>query len=83
MKKMHKVVAVVLMVAALAVSQSAVFAAPTQGMSMATSHSESTSLFGRFLTILTAIWGGDKGAVWTGGAGGGNNTAIWGSEGRG
>ena len=87
MKKMRKAVAVVvLVVAAMALSQTGAFAAPTQGAAMATSHSENPGLYGRFLEILGSIWGGSiwGGSIWGGsGSGGGNNGAIWTGDGRG
>jgi len=71
MRKMHKIVAVALVVAALAMIQPAVFAAPSDsGVMNATSHSSSTGLFGRFMELLAAIWGGGPGhgaAIWGGG----------------
>ena len=68
MRKMHKVVAVALVVAALAMVQPAVFAAPSDsGVVNATSHTANTSLFDRFMDLLAAVWGGGKAAVWGGG----------------
>jgi hypothetical protein len=84
MKKIRKVAAAVLVVAAMMLAQSAVSAAPLRGMAMATEHSANDSLFGRFLALFGAIWGGDGSAVWGGnGPGGGGNGAVWGGGGGG
>ena len=76
MKKMAKVLMV--LVLALVLCQSAM-AAPTQGAAMATANSNRPGVFEQFLGLLSAIWGGDRAAIW---GGGGGNAAIWGGGGH-
>jgi hypothetical protein len=79
MKKMSKLVAAVMIVAALSAGQSALMAAPMQGAGRALTHSRSDGLYARFLRLLTAVWGGGGTAVWGGGtAVWGGGTAVWG-----
>ena len=75
MKRMTKV-AVIL--AALTIGQSAVFAAPVQGANMASGRAAGDGIYNRLLNVLAAIWG-DNAAVW--GGNGANHAAVWGGNG--
>ncbi len=99
MKKMTKIAAALMVVAALTFGQSMLMAAPTQGATIATQRSASLSLFAHFMSLL----GLSSGPAETGTTGGltssptslrsgtskqqnltpSTDGAIWGGSGRG
>ncbi len=62
MKRMAKVAMVAVILAALAIGQSTVFAAPIRGAG----HASGDGFFQHLLSVFAALWGGGHAAVWGG-----------------
>ena len=78
MKKMARVVMVAVVLAALALGQSAVFAAPVRGAQTAAGHANGQGLFAHILGALTAVWGHSSSLRDPIKKAPGQETAIWG-----
>ncbi len=83
MKKMARVVMVAVVLAALALGQSAVFAAPVRGAQTAAGHANGSGLFKQILSALAAVWSHSSSLRDAGKTALGPDAAIWGKCGTG
>jgi hypothetical protein len=80
MKKMARVVMVAVVLAALTIGQSAVFAAPTRGVQTAAAHAKGSGLFAHILSSLAAVWNHSSSLRDGGNRPVSPDTAIWGGH---